>query len=130
MSLYTVTFSSSSWGGFRGKPGQMGYVIHPMCSGSAPGSPPSWTCPEYLQREMSRRYHNQMPKPPQLAPFNAKEQKFYFEPLRDFRTPYPMSEGEPSHPSKKINFSRLYLRFHSFGHSPKFMIIGEDWNVD
>ncbi|KAF7663338.1 hypothetical protein LDENG_00211720, partial [Lucifuga dentata] len=36
-------------------PGQTGYVIPPACSGSAPGSPPSWTCPENLQREASRR---------------------------------------------------------------------------
>ena len=26
-----------------------GHVIPPACSGSAPGSPPSWTCPDYLR---------------------------------------------------------------------------------
>ncbi|KAF7653207.1 hypothetical protein LDENG_00085630 [Lucifuga dentata] len=54
-------------------PGQVRYVIPPGYSGSAPGSPPSWTCPENLQREVYRRHPNQMPKPPHLAPFNVKK---------------------------------------------------------
>ncbi|KAF7663132.1 hypothetical protein LDENG_00217880 [Lucifuga dentata] len=61
-------------------------------------------CPENLQREASRRHHNQMPEPPQLAPFNAKEQRFYFEPLPDVSAPHPIPKGEPSHPLKKTNF--------------------------
>ncbi|KAF7654962.1 hypothetical protein LDENG_00062700 [Lucifuga dentata] len=72
----------------------MGYVIPPVCSGSALGSPPSSTCPENLQRKVFRRHPNQMPEPPQLVLFNAKQQRFYFEPL--WMSVHPISMGEPS----------------------------------
>lgn len=54
-------------------PGQMGHIIPSVSSGSTVESPPSWTCPEDLQREVSRRLPNRRPKQPQLAPFNMKE---------------------------------------------------------
>ena len=57
--------------------GQMGCVIPPVCSGS--GSPPGWTCPEYIQREASCRCLDQMPEKPKLAPFNMKKRWFYSE---------------------------------------------------
>ena len=53
------------------------HMIPPECFGSAPGPPKSWTCPENLQREATRRHPNQMPKPPHLAPFDAQEQWLY-----------------------------------------------------
>ncbi|KAF7657193.1 hypothetical protein LDENG_00030030 [Lucifuga dentata] len=65
----------------------------PACSGSAPGSPPSWTCLKNLQREASRRHLNQMAEPPKLPPFNEKEQRFYFEPLPDVCAPHPIPQG-------------------------------------
>ncbi len=43
--------------------GQMRYRIPPVSSGSALGSPPSLTCLEYLQRDVSRRHPNQMSNP-------------------------------------------------------------------
>jgi len=58
-------------------PGQMRYIIPPAGSGSAPRSPPSRTCPEYLEGEAPGRHPNQMPKPPHLTPFDAGEQRLY-----------------------------------------------------
>ncbi len=97
---------------------------------SPPGSPPSWTCLENLQREASRRHPNQMPGPPQQASFDTKEQPLNSELPPDVRAPHPTSKAEPSHPTEKTNFSRMYPRSHSFGHDPQLMTIGEDWNVD
>lgn len=43
-------------GGWRSQ----GHVIPPACSGSAPGSPPSRTRPDYLHGEVSRRHPNEL----------------------------------------------------------------------
>jgi len=58
-------------------PGQKRYIIPPAGSGSAPGSPPSWTCPENLQGEAPGGHPNQTPEPSQLTPFDAEEQRLY-----------------------------------------------------
>ncbi|XP_056134186.1 transcription factor 25 isoform X2 [Lampris incognitus] len=50
-------------------PCQIGHVVPPANSGSTPGFPPIWTCPENLQRKAPRRHPNQMPEPRQLTPF-------------------------------------------------------------
>ncbi len=47
-----------------------------------PGPPPSWTSPEHHCREATRKHPYQMPKPPQLAPFNIKEQRLYSDSSR------------------------------------------------
>lgn len=52
---------------FRSK---MGYIIPAACSGSTMQSRPSWTYLEDLQKEETRRHHNQLPKAPQLALFS------------------------------------------------------------
>ncbi|TWW69276.1 hypothetical protein D4764_18G0000820 [Takifugu flavidus] len=49
-----------------------------------------------------------MPKPPHLAPLNAEEQWLYSELLPDGRASHPISKGEPSHPTEKAHFGRLY----------------------
>ncbi len=54
-------------------PGQMRYVIPPACSGSALGSPTSWTCLEHLQRKAHRKHPDQMPELPQLPPIDTKD---------------------------------------------------------
>lgn len=46
-------------------------------------SPPSWTCPEKLHREASKRHLNQMPKPSQMGSFNTKA--LYSELLPDIQ---------------------------------------------
>ncbi|KAK5607697.1 hypothetical protein CRENBAI_014404, partial [Crenichthys baileyi] len=61
-------------------PGQMGYIVPPVGFGSSPGSPHSGKCLENLQREAPRRHLNQMPDPPELTPFDVKEQWLYFMP--------------------------------------------------
>ena len=71
-----------------------------------------------------------MPEPPQLAPLDVEEQRLYSESLPDVQAPHPISKAEPGHPAEETHFSRLYLRSRSFGHYPKFMTIGEGWNVD
>lgn len=43
-----------------------------IISPGSPGLPHSETCPEYLNGEASGRHPNQMPPPPQQAPFNIK----------------------------------------------------------
>ncbi|KAF7654421.1 hypothetical protein LDENG_00070200 [Lucifuga dentata] len=35
-------------------PGQPGDIIPPVCPGSSPGPPPSWTCLEDFPREITR----------------------------------------------------------------------------
>lgn len=62
-------------------------------SGSIVGSPPSWMCPENLQREASRRLTNQMPEPLQLAAFIRKKQWLYSELPPDVQTSHPNSEA-------------------------------------
>ncbi len=111
-------------------PGQMRYIIPPACSGSTQGYPTSWTCPENLQRKAPRRHPDQMSKPPQLAPFDMKEQWLYSELPLDVWAPYPISKAEPSHPAEETHFTLLCLQSHSFSHYPKLMTIGEGWSED
>ncbi len=66
-----------------------------------------------------------MLKPPQLAPFDTKEQWLYFELSPDVRAPHQISKAEPYHPSKEVYFGLLYPRSHSFGYYPELMTIGE-----
>ena len=60
-------------------PGQMGYAIPPVNSGSTLSYTPSWLCPVNLQWKVPRRHPDQMSEPPQLSPFDAKELQFYSE---------------------------------------------------
>ena len=39
-------------------------------------------------------------------------------------------KGAARHPAEETHFGRLYPGSYSFGHDPKFMAIGEGWNVD
>ncbi len=72
MSFTPVTSSSSSWGDPEAFPGQMGYVIPPAVTESALWSSSHQACVEYLIRR------HQVPKPPQLASFNMKEEGWEF----------------------------------------------------
>uniref|UniRef100_A0A3Q3IA55 C2H2-type domain-containing protein n=1 Tax=Monopterus albus TaxID=43700 RepID=A0A3Q3IA55_MONAL len=60
-------------------PGQPRDIVPPACPGSSPGPPPGGTCPEHLPRKAPRRHPKQMPEPPQLAPLDVEEQRFYSE---------------------------------------------------
>uniref|UniRef100_A0A8C6PQA5 Nicastrin n=1 Tax=Nothobranchius furzeri TaxID=105023 RepID=A0A8C6PQA5_NOTFU len=111
-------------------PDQIGDVTSPTCPGSTRGPPADRTCPKHLPRQASGRHPDQMPKPPQLAPFDPEEQRFYSESLPNVRAPYPISKAEPGHPTEETHFGRLYPRSRSFGHYLKLMTIGEDWDVD
>ncbi|KAI3365133.1 hypothetical protein L3Q82_010117, partial [Scortum barcoo] len=78
---------------FRGDPeafpGQPRDIVSPACPGSSPGPPPGGTCLEHLPREASRGHPKQMPKPPQLTPLDAKEQRLYSELLPSDRASSP-----------------------------------------
>ncbi|MED6242692.1 hypothetical protein ATANTOWER_008423 [Ataeniobius toweri] len=70
----------------------MGYKVPPASSGSFPGSPTRGTSPVVGRQ---RGYPNQMPKQPQLIPFDAEEQRAHFElPLDDGL----ILRGNDSHP--------------------------------
>lgn len=67
----------------------------------------NWVCSDNLRRH--QMYPSRMPKPPQLTPFNMKEQWPYSE--------HPFSEAGPRHPSKLTHVDCLYLWYlwsHSF----------------
>ena len=66
---------------------------------------------------LSGRYPHQMPKPPQLVLFYAKENWWCYKPLPDDWASHP-PEGEPSHPSDDTHFICLNLKCHSFGPYP------------
>ncbi len=71
-----------------------------------------------------------MPEPPQLAPFDSKEKRFYSELALDVWASHPISKGEPSSPTEETHFGRLPPQSHFFGHYPKLMTIGSGGNVD
>lgn len=68
-------------------PGQMGYIIPPVYSCSAPLSLHHWTWPEHLKREASWRQPNQKPEPLRVTPFNTKKQPIYSELVVVVRAP-------------------------------------------
>ena len=116
-----------------------GYWSVPQPKGTYNASSESWVCsrassqldvPENLQSAASRRHPNQMPEPPQLTPFIAKEQWLYSEFPLDGWAPCLISKAEPSQPPKETNISHLYLRSRSFGYYPELMTIGEGLNKD
>ncbi|KAK3506551.1 hypothetical protein QTP70_009032 [Hemibagrus guttatus] len=90
-SLSPDTSSSSSGGDPEAFPGQPRDIVSPACPGSSPGPLPCGACPEHLPRETSRRHPKQMPKPPQLPPFDVEEQWLYSKLLPGDRAPYPIS---------------------------------------
>lgn len=90
-------------------------IISPSSSGSTMGCL-SWACLEDLQREMSRKYPKQMPKPSQLALFDAKDHWLSSKLPQDIWTPHPISRTKPSRPPEETHFSHLYLWSHYFGH--------------
>ena len=69
------------------------------------------------------RHPDQMPKTPQLAPVNAKEQWLYSEPLLDVQAPHP--KAEPSHSAQEAHFGCLYSRPNFFSHYQELTTIGE-----
>ncbi|KAK3558536.1 hypothetical protein QTP86_019007 [Hemibagrus guttatus] len=105
-------------------PGQPRDIVSPACPGSSPGPLPGGACPEHLPRETSWRHPKQMPKPPQLPPFDVEEQRFYSELLPGDRAPYPISKGAPHHPTEEAHFGHLYPGSYPFGHDPELMTIG------
>ncbi|KAI3351285.1 hypothetical protein L3Q82_005619 [Scortum barcoo] len=91
---------------FRGDPeafpGQPRDIVSPACPWSSPRPPSGGTCLEHLPREASRGHpkSGQMPKPPQLTPLDAKEQRLYYtELLPNDRASHPISKraatGQP-----------------------------------
>ncbi len=97
-------------------PGRCRDIISPPGPGSVQGPPPCWMCLKHLHREATRRHPYQTTEPPQLAPFNTKEQQLNSEFLMDNWTSHFIPKGGTSHPPKETHFSRLCSWSHSFGH--------------
>ncbi len=93
--------------------GQMRYMIPPASSGSTLGSPRSWRCPENLPR---KPHPNQMPEPPLLASFGAKEQRLDSELPPEVPSPHPISKTEPTHGEN--SFQPLVSAISSFQSRP------------
>ncbi|KAK3505692.1 hypothetical protein QTP70_004466, partial [Hemibagrus guttatus] len=74
-------------------------------------------------------HRKQMPKPPQLSPFNVEKQRLYSKLLPGDRAPYPISKGAPCHPTEEAHFGRLYPGSYPFGHDPELMTVGESRNI-
>lgn len=65
-----------------------------------------------------------------MTPFNAKEQRVYYELSLDDGGLYPVSKAKTSHPIKETNLGCSYPGFQSFGHDSNVMTIGEGWNIN
>ncbi|KAI3356042.1 hypothetical protein L3Q82_017314 [Scortum barcoo] len=108
----TPDTSSSSSGGSprRSQASPRDIVSQRQCPGSSPRPPPGGTRLEHLPREASQGASEiAMPKPPQLTPLDAKEQRLYSELLPNDRASHPISKGAPSHPAEEeTHFGRLY----------------------
>ena len=85
-------------------PSLCGDIVPPPDPHSALWPPPSWTCLEHLPGDATRWHPYQMLKPPQLAPFYAKEQRLYSESLSDDRASHPIPKGDAGHPPEKTPF--------------------------
>lgn len=77
-------------------PGQPQDMVSPPCPGSASEPPPSRTCLEHLLCEAFRGHPKQMPDPPQLTPFNTKEQWRLSKLLPSHCASHPLSKGAPA----------------------------------
>ena len=85
--------------------GQLRNINSPVCL----RSPPSVT----YQKHFLERHPDQMPKPPQLAPFRTVEQQLFSKSLIDDQDSHPIPKGELRHPLEKAPFGRLGLQSHS-----------------
>ncbi|XP_054653002.1 uncharacterized protein LOC129192723 [Dunckerocampus dactyliophorus] len=88
-----------------------------------------WVFLETYQSEVSGRHPDQMPKPPHLAPLIVEEQLLFSEFLPDDSASHLLPKGEPSHPTEKTRFGRLYPQSCPC-HYPKLMTIVEGRNVN
>lgn len=84
--------------------GQTRYIIPPVSSGSNMGAPTNVTYQKHLQQEMPRRHSNQTEatKPPQLTPFDLKEQRLFSELPLDI---LPPGRSSPASRRRKLIFS-------------------------
>lgn len=101
-------------------PAQIGYVIPPVC---ALGSPPSWTCPEYFQREVASCSDARTASFGFSLMQNAQQFDSGIPP--DIWAPQPVPEDEP-----RQKFILTSSKSPSIGHYPKLMTEGEGWNLD
>ncbi|KAK3567625.1 hypothetical protein QTP86_020275 [Hemibagrus guttatus] len=95
-----------------------------------PWASPRWGMPGTPPQGHVLGHPKQMPKPPQLSPFDVEEQRLYSELLPGDRAPYPISKGAPRHPTAEAHFGRSYPGSYPYGHDPELMAIGESWDVD
>lgn len=76
----------------------------------------------------ARRRPNQMPKPPQLSPFDMKKKRLHSELPLDVWDPHPFCKAEPSSPATEIHSGCLFPQAHCFAPCPE-LTKGEGWNI-
>lgn len=111
-------------------PGQMGYIIPAACFGSAPGSPPSWTC--LIDPNMNASGGHSI-----VIRWQCHHNWLFLMlssivSLRSFQTSklLVLSLLANTNTCKKMNFNCLYTECHSFRHYPVFMTTSQSWNKD
>lgn len=98
---------------------QLGDIISPADSGSAPRSLSSGTCLIQLQKESTFGHAFKVPKSPNLALINSNEHWDYSE---DYHHLIPRSK--PTNPAVEPHFHHLYSQPYSFSHYPQLVSTG------
>lgn len=83
-----------------------------------------WVCPEVDvpgklegKLEAPRRHPVQMPKPPQMAPFDTEEQWLHSELPLNVRAHHSIFEAEPSHPTEPFGSASPWWTQYCWRHS-------------
>lgn len=74
-----------------------------------PSSVGSGTCPKLLPGLACKRHPKQIPKSPQLAPFDLDQHQLYSKLFPCHGAPHPIFKEVPHQPVEETHFGHLYL---------------------